>query len=160
MGLIDIFCLIIIQDTTTNNYLALSIIDTRNLNSSNTDNIACNIVNDEAKSTYLVPTNSDTTVQLGYVSDNVNSYIDNSCSGGFCEDGYFQIGYNSNPDYGSNTACVCVSNTLKDIYGSAPPSSSSNVLIILLIIFFIILIIVIIVVVIIVIKHKKNKKIE
>lgn len=161
MNYINIFCLIIAQDLSTNNYLAMSIIDTTNLKTSDTDNIICNIVNSQATSPYLIPKSSDTSINLGYVSNNVNSYIDNSCSGGFCSDGYFQIGYNSNPKYGSNTSCVCVQNTLMSLYGTEPPSSNSNVLMILLIIFFIIIVIIIIIIIIIVaMKHKKNKKIE
>jgi hypothetical protein len=112
---------------------------------------------------YYYKIQSDNDYNVGYLQNDINSYILTGCTfSQRCGDGYFTL---KNPvKYDPN--CICVDNSILDIFKDniVLPTTSNNsnntmiIIIVALIIIFIIVVIVIIIII--VVLSKKNKDIE
>lgn len=154
----NIMILIITYNITTKSYNLYPLLYIPDTISS----VTVNLTNSQVD-VYYYKLQSDNDYNVGYLQNDINSYILTGCTfSQRCEDGYFTL---KNPvKYDPN--CICVDNSILDIFKDniVLPTTSNNsnntmiIIIVALIIIFIIVVIVIIVII--VVLSKKNKNIE
>lgn len=167
VNIVNGYYLIVCHDTTNDDYILYSILDTTQIDITNTTYTLL-LSNNSTTNLYSTFLSTDTIFSLDYLTNDANSYVSSSCSiGQECETGYIYIGATTGQ---SSTPCICLneaifSNFLQPETPSSPetptsPSSntSDTTKIVLLVIVVIFVIFIILLLFFLLHKHSKKNK--
>ena len=164
LNVVNGYYLIVCHDTTNDDYILYSILDTTQIDITNT-NYNLLLSNKSTTNLYSTFLSTDTSFTLDYLTNDANSYVSSSCSiGQECETGYIYIGATVGQ---SSTPCVCLNEAIFSNFmqPETPPSSESpssntsdTTKIILLVIVIIFVIFIILLLFFLLHKHSKKNK--